>query len=327
MIDESDYEFVRDLLDDDESLNEAVMREITNSRKAMKDVLMGLRVLHRLQSCHTRISYAPWSELYIQAMSGSLLQSAIFNDILNSIKKLPSNTMDNVLSLPAAIPSPSSDFVLDLTAIKTDLKQITGSMDPNALPLRSAYDIQNSALRTTVVAQKVSLSMSSAKMSSQDNAYTKIVDRTYNALLKYFQTTLINPSDLFLSEILIYDSKSPLRDAFTPRPRFAIERALSSPHDYLGCECCSSGEGAGLQSSPPATAILYQLYLESGSVINTADLWEAFWTITGGEDDDGERSEALALFSRALAELKYMGMIKNSRKKADHLQKLAWKGL
>lgn len=34
-----------------------------------------------------------------------------------------------------------------------------------------------------------------------------------------------------------------------------------------------------------------------------------------------------ALFSQALAELKYLGMIKSSRKKADHLAKLAWKGL
>ena len=37
--------------------------------------------------------------------------------------------------------------------------------------------------------------------------------------------------------------------------------------------------------------------------------------------------DARALFSRALAELKYMGMVKNSRKKADHLAKLSWKGL
>lgn len=34
-----------------------------------------------------------------------------------------------------------------------------------------------------------------------------------------------------------------------------------------------------------------------------------------------------ALFSRALAELKYLGMIKSSRKKADHVAKLLWKGL
>lgn len=37
--------------------------------------------------------------------------------------------------------------------------------------------------------------------------------------------------------------------------------------------------------------------------------------------------DARALFSRALAELKYMGMVKNSRKKVDHLAKLSWKGL
>jgi len=34
-----------------------------------------------------------------------------------------------------------------------------------------------------------------------------------------------------------------------------------------------------------------------------------------------------ALFYRGLAELKYLGLVKNSRKKTDHLTKLAWKGL
>lgn len=34
-----------------------------------------------------------------------------------------------------------------------------------------------------------------------------------------------------------------------------------------------------------------------------------------------------ALFTRAVAELKYMGMIKNSSRKADHVAKLLWRGL
>ena len=34
-----------------------------------------------------------------------------------------------------------------------------------------------------------------------------------------------------------------------------------------------------------------------------------------------------ALFSRALAELRYFAMIKNSKKKADHIAKISWKGL
>ena len=303
------------------------MREITKSRQAMKDLLTALRLLCTLKSNCTNTLTATWTELYVQAMSGSLSESTTLAEILSSIKKLPSDELEALLGQLLALASLPLDVVEDLNLIKTDLQQTRESMDDNAPPLRSTYAIQHSSLRATVVAQKVSLSRNAAEMSLQDTAYTEIIDRTYDSLLTYFQNTFINPSDLFLNEVFIFDSKSPHRDVFTPKPRFAIERALSSPHDYLGCECCSSGEGGGLEATQPATAILYQLHLESGSVTNTADLWEAFWTIVGGGDEEEEREKAFALFSRALAELKYMGMIKNSRKKADHLQKLAWRGL
>ena len=327
MIDERNYEAVRDLLDDDECFNETIMREISNSRQAMKDLLLALRLLCTLKSNYTNTLTTAWSELYIQAMSGALLESTTITEIFSSTRKLPSDELEDLLDQLKTLPSLPGYLVGDLDSIKTDLGRLRESVDASALPLRSTYAIQHSSLRATIVAQKVSLSRNAAKLSSQDTAFTELVDRTCDSLLTYLQNTLINPSDLFLNEVFIFDSKSPHRDVFTPRPRFAIERALSSPHDYLGCECCSSGEGAVLEASQPATAILYQLYLESGSVTNTADLWEAFWTIVGGADEEEEREQAFTLFSRALAELKYMGMIKNSRKKADHLQKLAWKGL
>lgn len=34
-----------------------------------------------------------------------------------------------------------------------------------------------------------------------------------------------------------------------------------------------------------------------------------------------------ALFYRALAEMKFLGLVKYTKKKTDHLAKLAWKGL
>ena len=43
-----------------------------------------------------------------------------------------------------------------------------------------------------------------------------------------------------------------------------------------------------LSSTQPATAILYQLYLESGSLVNVSDLWSAFNTIVGEEEDEAE---------------------------------------
>ena len=330
LIDVKDYDTVRDMLDDDESFNGTVMRELATSGQALKGILSALSVLCRLQSNATSKSNTPWSKLYVQAVSGTLLESTTFNDIVNPIKKLQSDAMHDLLGKIADVHLLDSDLATNLAAIKTDLEQMTGASDDGALPLKSLYSIQHSTIRTTVVAQKVSLSKNLAKTSSGNTGYTEIVDRSFETFKTYFESALINPSDLFLHEILIYDSRSPYREAFTPRPRFAIERALSSSRDYLGCECCSSGEDIGLEASQPATSILYQLYLESGSAINTADLWEAFWTIIGGEggvDEDGERHKAFALFSRGLAELRYLGMIKNNSKKADHLQKLAWKGL
>ena len=72
-------------------------------------------------------------------------------------------------------------------------------------------------------------------------------------------------------------------------------------------------------------AVLYQLYLESGSLINVSDLWQAFNAVM--LDDDGSEEQKMALFQRALAELRYLGFMKSTRKRVDHVAKAAWKGL
>jgi origin recognition complex subunit 3 len=175
------------------------------------------------------------------------------------------------------------------------------------------------------VAQKVQLSKRESILSNHDTAFTSAIDNFAGILEEYFNFD--SPLHLFLHEIWIYDSKSPYREVFTPRPRYAIERALSVPHDYLGCTCCKASTD-GLSSSQPPTAILYQLYLETGGLINVFDLWSAFYTIMGADDEE-ERDErsCLVQFYRALADLRLLGMVKHSKKKTDHLAKLSWKGL
>ena len=153
--------------------------------------------------------------------------------------------------------------------------------------------------------------------------------RKFTDLLeRYFKAVFIDPKSLLFHEVFIYDLKSPHREVFTPRPRHAIERALAAPHDYLDCNCCAPGKDDGdeqtLSASQPATAILYQLYLESGSLINASDLWQAFQAVVG---DERTGEQDIALFQRALADMKYLGMMKNTRKRVDHVQKCAWKAL
>lgn len=290
LIDERDYDTVRNLLDDDEYLNDLLMEGLGNSRDAIRQLIFAVHTLNMIQSTSNYKTKVAWSQVYVQAMSGDLVRSTILEDILRSVKKLPSCGMHDLLNgLLEFTPE------LELRSLLKDLNKLTNSLDDPEIPLRSQYDVHHETMRTTVVAQKVSLSKNTSNLSAQDTAYTKLVDRVFAELQSYFENTLINPQDLFLNEILIYDSKSPHRDVFNPRPRHAIERALSSPHDYLGCECCGGAE-EGLSSTQPAMAVLYKLYLESGSVINTADLWSAFWTIIGeegSEDEDAERERVL----------------------------------
>ena len=290
LIEERDYDTVRNLLDDDENLNDLLMHGLENTRDGTRQLIFAVDALNRIQSTPNCKAKVAWSHLYVRAMSGDLLGSTILEDSLSSVKKLPSDAMHDLLNdLLECAPED------EVRSLLKDLNKLTNSLNDPEIPLRSQYDVHHETMRTTVVAQKVSLSKNTSNLSAQDATYTKLVDRVVTQLQNYFENTLINPQDLFLNEILIYDSKSPHRDVFNPRPRHAIERALSSPHDYLGCECCGGAE-EGLSSTQPATAILYKLYLESGAVINTADLWSAFWTIVGeegSEDEDAERERVL----------------------------------
>ena len=217
-------------------------------------------------------------------MSGKLLTSPILRESLLLIKKMSSENLEELLvqlsTLEEAIPS--------LPSILSDLETLT-SMHPN--PIRSSHEINHQNVKgMTILAQKVELSAHSLTPTHQDKGYSALVDRAHMALHNFFHETLITPQSLFLHEILIYDLKSPHRDVFAPKPRAAVERALSSPHDYLGCECCEDNHGA-LTGSQPATAVLYQLYLESGSMINMADLWEAFSAVVRTEDEEDEEGE------------------------------------
>lgn len=276
--------------------------------------------------------------IYIKAVSGQLGGSEIVQDFLGSIISLtPDETISLAKRIANAIMSgdpseglpgwgkPAPLFLKELERIQSVITRLVRDADTAGTPLRSRYTSQSKILRTTVVAQKVQLSKEKSSLSKLDESYSDLLDELSELLQDYF--TFEDPQDQFLHEIWLYDSKSPYREVFTPKPRYAIERALSVPHDYLGCTCCKASEG-GLSASQPPTSILYQLYLETGGLINVFDLWSAFNTIMGGEDgEDGDERSTLALFYRALADLKILGLVKQSKKKTDHLAKLAWKGL
>jgi origin recognition complex subunit 3 len=326
----------RELLDSDEALLSEVRSTLGKKQAFIIKLQRKIHILAAAVSGEAR--QVDRLNIYIKAVSGQLEVSEIVQDFLSAINSL---SPDETISLAKRIvngivsgdPSeglrgwskPAPLFLKEIERIQSAVTRLMRDADTAGTPLRSRYASQSKILRTTVVAQKVQLSKEKSSLSKLDESYSDLLDELSELLQDYF--TFENPQDQFLHEIWLYDSKSPNREVFTPKPRYAIERALSVPHDYLGCTCCKASE-EGLSASQPPTAILYQLYLETGGLINVFDLWSAFYTIIGGEDgEDCDERSALALFYRALADLKILGMVKQSRKKTDHLAKLAWKGL
>lgn len=199
------------------------------------------------------------------------------------------------------------------------LESLKAMADKEGITIRSKYSGQSKVMRTTVIAQRVQLSQDSATLTDRDKQLTEVVDQITSLLVSHIHAPA--PRTVLFSEGWFYDSRAPWRDVFVPRPRVVLERSLTRPHDYLSCSCCKE-DVSGLQATLPATSILYQLYLETGSLMNVADLWTAFVALVGEEEADERKT--LVLFYRALAELRALGFVKASKKKADHVAKLKW---
>ncbi|KAL8755251.1 MAG: hypothetical protein Q9199_003768 [Rusavskia elegans] len=288
LLDQKDLDTARRLLHDNSFLHEQVEQGIKKSRKAIESLILAAELLASIQKSLNIRATDPWCNLYTIAMAGHLKNSAIVKDTLLDVRKLSSDAMATLLEDLADSPLPNVLVLLN------EVRQLQ-SENESTEPLRSKHDINYAGLRTTIVSHKVELSKQSASLSKQDLSYSKIVNRVDDILSKYLQEALVTPQELFLHEILIYDFKSPHREVFAPNPRHAMERALSSPRDYLGCNCCK-GTQHGLSATHPVTSILYQLFLESGAIINTSDLWSAFNTIVepeGNDDDDAEQERTL----------------------------------
>ncbi|KAB5563563.1 origin recognition complex subunit 3 N-terminus-domain-containing protein [Coniochaeta sp. 2T2.1] len=217
----------------------------------------------------------------------------------------------------------AGDIVPELQKILRQVKALQEKCKQNGTVLRSKYSAQSRVLRTTVVAQKVQLSQDSAQLTDEDKAFTELIDNLEGFLSA--EISIVRSHESYLSEAWVYDSTIPDRDVFIPQPGTTVETALIRPHDCLACECCSNADG-DMTATMPATAVLYRLYMEAGALINVADLWSAYYALVGEENEEGglDEREALLRFYQGLAELKTMGFVKQSKKKADHIAKLKW---
>ncbi|KAJ5180417.1 hypothetical protein N7492_003627 [Penicillium capsulatum] len=314
-------EKVKHLLENDEHLLREAVESFKNGQKRMQVIFQAVLLIHACLQHTQSGKKTNISEISVRALSGELNDSPLVDDMLANLRTLGS---EKLVELFQNIPGPIFDYT-PLGSIRADLQTLQQAYPENG-PFRSEYNINSAVVKTTIVQQRIRLSKGKAELPEQDLEYTRLIDRLLAALHEFLAETLVAPQELFLNEAFLFDLRNPLKETFTPRPRFALERALASPFDYLISS--SDTPDVRISARQPAAAILYQLYLESGALVNVHDLWQAFYAVF--ESDQGKKCDdrvVMTLFYSALSDLKMFGMVKNSRKKTDHLAKSSWMGL
>jgi len=346
LLEANEYKSVKKLLEDDHHLLKTATQAISNGQSQMRAFRRSATDFIRLWNAlplSDEMSISAF-ELDIQIFSGaSFLEGDIYTKSLSSIQKLTSIELENLVNICPMTPDQGNGELC--AKILTTLRLL--NKKNNGTAILSAYHPKNSTTSiTSSNANAISLKKQTPRLSSIEKEYTSIVDRVLDYYQRYFERTISDSKKLFMHEVFIYDLKQPLTGSFVPRPRYAIERALDRPADYLGCECCSSvGRGdIPVNGQLPQTSLLWRLWCEAGNVVNVRDLWEAFRArVVEDEDIDGEVEEpgelggiganktnervALALFYRGLAEIKMLGFVKPTKRKVDCVAKTAWRGL
>ena len=347
---------MRALINNDSYLRSFVVTSAAKCHSYALQLREAVEILEISRGCLSSASAprVPRFELLPRILSGGLrVESPMIRELLLTLKKLNSTSLLRLISALS-----STAIASRLTPIKSEVEALVSQT--SGAKLTSEFDFSSSSLRSTAVSKMIEIEVHKSRLTKSDSLYSQLVQSAHDVFLQYYTATLNQRVEhVFLHEVFFYDLVSPHRDVFAPRARATVERALTRPVDYLGCACCeytqdekeAAGEDEGtMKSSHPPTSIVYQLYLEGGALINGFDLWSAFKSVSTGEgagdddddggdddddddDDDGNEKKKLdeatvqALFYRSIAEMKLMGFVKQTRKRVDHLQKLAWKGL
>jgi origin recognition complex subunit 3 len=331
LVDKGDTEGALALLEDDKALLNDVLLQLAG----IHDNDIRITEIVKLLISSQLIS-KDFTGLYQDAIDKGINLAADESSFVLPLKRLPPEDfvvlVERLLALlnEQQAPETSNDWheraqklATNLTSVIETAQKLIEEAALNGGLLRSAYSRKSRVVRATVVAQKVQLSQDTAELTAEDKAYTELIDGFVEVLC---EVTACEPlSNAAYHEIWLFDAKMPYRDVVTPKLGSTFERALLQSQDYLGCKCCVRADDGVIASNMPAAAILYQLYLEAGSYINVADLWSSFAAMVGSLDEDGEPDrQTLLRFYRGLAELKGMGFVKQSRKKADHVAKVKW---
>ena len=135
-------------------------------------------------------------------------------------------------------------------------------------------------------------------------------------------------TDLVMHEFFFYNESDLARRTLNAQPRAALQTALQEPRRYL-IDHDGKLETGDDEPFHHDTVTAFYLYQQAGKMINLVDWFSSFSHLVDPASQDASKTPIApkvlqARFARAVTELQMMGFVKSTKRKTDHVAKLAF---
>uniref|UniRef100_A0A3P8TWZ5 Origin recognition complex subunit 3 n=1 Tax=Amphiprion percula TaxID=161767 RepID=A0A3P8TWZ5_AMPPE len=302
------------LMTDDCHLKETCRKMIKGLHKYHKNYYPILKCLHTLTSALPRYPLGKQiRELHLTCLEKNVWE----NEDYQSAMKL--------LNIPIILCDFLS-FVLFLTAVVSEMApSVEDSITSPIKNLQKKTDLFQ--------LQKTLLEMNETRRSKKLSPFEILRNEALEFIDSLVKSHLSPPESQTLHEVCYYSSSATVRRHLNATPRTSIQAALSSPYYYLQNENLKTEDGT-VSNAAPDICIAYKLHLECGRLINLYDWLEAYATVVSAADGNDPDSDGYgkvdevkhARFIRSVSELEFLGFIKSTKQKTDHVARLTWGG-
>ncbi|XP_054653031.1 origin recognition complex subunit 3 isoform X3 [Dunckerocampus dactyliophorus] len=352
-----------ELLKNDAQLKEVCHKLIKDLHKYHKNYYPTLKCLHALTSSLPRYPLGKQiRELHLICLEKSVWETEDYQSALKLLKMLAKDELIALLQRCAEILQPvkskkMKSALVQLEDMITKLKQLDGKLwETSSSLVTNEYKHHFLPTAASEVAQceegsltspvkelqkktdlfqlqKALLEMSESRRSKKQSPFEILRSEALEFIDNLVKSHLFPPECQTLNEVCYYSSSSSVRRHLNATPRTSIQAALSSPYYYLLNDNLKTEDGS-VSNAAPDICLTYKLHLECGRLINLYDWMQAYATVVSaaeGHDPDSDNFGKVddvkhARFIRAVSELEFLGFIKSTKQKTDHVARLTWGG-
>ncbi|XP_057715132.1 origin recognition complex subunit 3 [Corythoichthys intestinalis] len=328
-----------ELLKDDTHLKEFCQEQIKRLYKYHKNYYSVLRCLHALTSSLPRYPLGKQiRELHLICLEKSVWETEDYQSAVKLLKMLAKDELITLLQkcveiLQACKSTKMKSASVQLEEMLSKFKLLEKANEVVQADKESlAAPVKNLQKKTNLYQlQKALLEMNTTRRSKKHaSPFENLRSEALEFIDDLVKSHLSPPESQTLNEVCYYSSSSSVRRYLNATPRTSIQAALSSPYYYLLNDSLKTDDGS-VSNAAPDICIAYKLHLECGRLINLYDWMQAFSTVVSaaeGNDPDSDKVDDIkhARFIRAVSELEFLGFIKSTKQKTDHVARLTWGG-